>query len=302
MAQKYIPLKDIQKQNAKQTNLISFLSVQHPEIIVFNSSKKRFEHMEHDSLVISEFAWFWFSRSRGGDTIEFLVEFLNYSFPDAVLALCRFNGENGDLSNISSYKEETSPKPQNGENGRFWIPQRSEKNFSKVEAYLMQRGISKRTIQTLKENGILYADSYANCCFINEAMTMIFQRGTQEKDFKRIITNEQFAVWTFKPYKEIRRIYICESPIDAVSLFELCKEEKKINSAFVSIQGLKAAAVNMVWNENPDAEIYIAVDWDDAGNAFYNGKFPFFKRMKAPLEYQAQCKDWNELLQIIKRG
>lgn len=298
MNRKFIPLKESQKEQAKKTNLISFLSSKHPEIIVFNSTKKRFEHIEHDSLVISEFAWHQFSTNKGGDTIEFLVQWLNYHFTDAVLELCRFNGLNGDLSNVSSYRGKDTTKSENGDSGRFWIPQRSEKHFHNVETYLMNRGISKKTIQTLKENGILYSDSYSNCCFINDTMTMIFQRGTQQKEFKKIITKEQFAVWMFKPFKEIKTIYICESPIDAISLFELCSDEKKQNAAFASIQGLKAAAVNTIWNTYKEAEIKIAVDWDDAGETFFKEKFPFFKRMKAPQQYQNQCKDWNELLQI----
>lgn len=295
---KFIPLKESQKERAKKTNLISFLSAKHPEIIVFNSSKKRFEHIEHDSLVISEFAWHQFSTNKGGDTIEFLVQWLNYHFTDAVLELCRFNAFNGDLSNISSYEGKYTTNTTKSDSGRFWIPQRSEKHFFNVQGYLMKRGISKRTIEMLKEQGILYSDSYSNCCFINEDMTMIFQRGTQEKEFKKIITKEQFEFWMFKPYKEIKRIYICESPIDAISLFELCTEEKRMNCAFASIQGLKAATVNTIWNTFKDCEIYIAVDWDDAGNTFFKEKFPFLKRMSAPLEYQTQCKDWNELLQI----
>ena len=299
---KFIPLKPEQIQTAKNTNIISYLSFHHPEIIVYNTTKKRYEHKEHDSLVIQANGWFWWSQNYGGDSIRFLTDFLNYEFPDAVLKLCRYNGTECDLSDFKGITKVNTPNGEKTQNKPFKMPQRVEKNFSKVESYLWNRGISKNTIRILKEKGLLFADEFSNCCFINENLSMIFRRGTGEKPFKRIDTKEMNDFWIFNPSQDIKRIFICESPIDAISLFEILPDELKHSSGFASIQGLKAATVNFIINTNTDKEIFLAVDWDEAGKTFAEEKFPFLKTYAAKPEFQNQCKDWNEYLQIKKGG
>ena len=69
---------------ANETDLVSFLRARGEKL---KRSGKEYRWMKHDSLTVDHNERYRFSGSKGGHPIEFLMEFYNMSFPEAVKAL-----------------------------------------------------------------------------------------------------------------------------------------------------------------------------------------------------------------------
>ena len=69
---------------ANETDLVSFLRARGEKL---KKSGKEYRWMKHDSLTVDHNKWYRFSGSKGGHPIDFLMEFYNMLFPEAVKAL-----------------------------------------------------------------------------------------------------------------------------------------------------------------------------------------------------------------------
>lgn len=69
---------------ANETDLVSFLRARGEKL---QKSGKEYRWMKHDSLTVDHNEWYRFSGSKGGHPIDFLMEFYNMSFPEAVKTL-----------------------------------------------------------------------------------------------------------------------------------------------------------------------------------------------------------------------
>ena len=69
---------------ANETDLVSFLRARGEKL---KRSGKEYRWMKHDSLTVDHNEWYRFSGSKGGHPIDFLMEFYNMSFPEAVKTL-----------------------------------------------------------------------------------------------------------------------------------------------------------------------------------------------------------------------
>ena len=69
---------------ANQVNLEDFLRIQGETLI---RSGKEYRWKCHDSLTVRENKWFRHSQSKGGDPVDFVMEFYGKSFPEAVRML-----------------------------------------------------------------------------------------------------------------------------------------------------------------------------------------------------------------------
>ena len=69
---------------ANETDLVSFLRARGEKLKV---SGKEYRWMKHDSLTVDHNEWYRFSGNKGGHPIDFLMEFYNMSFPEAVKTL-----------------------------------------------------------------------------------------------------------------------------------------------------------------------------------------------------------------------
>ena len=289
------------KNIAKRVNLINFLNDRYPEHIVFNASHKRYEHPEHDSLVINPKAFYWFSKDTGGDTIRFLQDILGKDYNTAVSELCDYAGEN----------PQNVPTAQRT-NNEAKIPDMtlSETCRENVFRYLTeQRHLDPDIIKMLMRMGDIYADDRNNAVFVNNELTIAFLRGTvssgnKPNTFRQIIAKKNNEYIIFMPrHDDIKKVYITESPIDSISLYQIMSEDKKCNSVFVSMLGLKRETVNRIAWDFAGAEIVIACDWDGKGNEFYENNYKNkYKRMIAPPQYRESAKDWNALLIEIERS
>lgn len=72
---------------ANQVNLEHFLRLQGEQLI---KSGNEYRWKRHDSLTIKGNKWFRYSQSKGGYPIEFVMEFFDKMFPEAVQMLIGF--------------------------------------------------------------------------------------------------------------------------------------------------------------------------------------------------------------------
>lgn len=278
---------------AKETDLVSFLSFMYPELIVQRGSY--YYHAEHDSLLISPEAWYRFSNGDGGDTIEFLVRFCGKSFQQAVKELCSFNGVRQPITEAKYERSKTTIRPD------LPVP-KAMGSSDEVIRYLELRGIKREITLELIKAGLLYqARGRQNNSFLavfyNPGKIAI-SKGVKDLtklgdglgySFEQVVSRLPNQYWEFVPGKNRKRIFVCEAPIDALSLYQLYKE----NAAYIAMAGLKPNTLKHIRVDNPDSEIILAVDWDEPGKKFSETNSDYKTiRPKNP----GPTKDWNEYL------
>ena len=130
--------------NAKQYDVLSYLQVADPGEVV-KTSAGEYRLRSHDSFVISNRLWHWYSRNIGGrSAVDYLIKVKNYSFTVAV-------------KEVNRALEGSSPS--------FFTPEKKEKKLKLPEknnssdrafAYLTARGIDRRLVEKLIEKGTIY--------------------------------------------------------------------------------------------------------------------------------------------------
>ena len=293
---------------AKNVNLIEFLTENYPHLIYYDWKRKSYRHIDHDSLVINPEFWYRFSIGRGGDPISFLMEFCNKTFQEAVKELCLFSDISCTESkcDIQIKREDIVLTDEDIISEDFCAPLRKS-NANNVIRYLQDRGISLNTINILLEQNLLYEDHRKNCVFYRKNPQMCILRGTGEEKWIKIIREIPNTYWVFKVGENSKDIFICESPIDAVSLYECLKGK---DGYYCAMAGLKKRTyLRIIEDLGLDDDgilcknIKIAVDWDAAGANFLDYEiddfYPFLAVRPSAAEMK-MTKDWNDVLCLRK--
>lgn len=222
-----------------------------------------------------------FANNDHGNSIDFLIRHLHYSFVGAVQALAPEGSSAVRL--ILPPVHPDCPKV-------IILPEKADPPFSRVYAYLSNRGLPGDFISELFEAGILYQDiPYGNAVFITPEKDYYEARGTlsnTEKPFRQCRKKKPNCFWYYTDNTLPKVAYICESAIDALSLFLLYKEsDVSVPAVFVSIGGVaNQQAISRIKSRMPAV---LAVDNDDAGYAC----------RKRNLDIPAVVpllKDWND--------
>lgn len=298
---------------AKRANLIDYMLTYHPDAVI---NRYGIRDREHDSLVLFPHSYCRFSTGEANDGIAYLEEYQDYRWRDAVISLSEFYKEN--------YGKLGTPAFDSGyrKTGRTFYRPVPTDHVGLITDYLHnKRGISLDTISRLIKLNKIYpatASGFGNdyVCFVNQDADFYILRNISTEGMPKL----QFAksprcYWFFttielnsldnlvafvdqaaNPYPTHFPLYICESPIDAISLYEITKAP----GIYATMGGLKlTTATNMVSNFKDQGmgrykrKTYIAVDNDPAGIQFANS-FP----VEIPHEVMTpKSKDWNaELL------
>lgn len=234
-----------------------------------------------------------FATGETGNSIDFLKNYMGYTFVEAVQAL-------SDTSVSASAPIHPAGYLQNGiRNVPPEFPEPVNGTYKNLFAYLRSRGIPSETIQMLISQKIIYQEkSKNNIVFINMERNFAELRGTYTfgKPFHGIVPNSRHdGFWWFCTSKNATKGYICEAAIDAVSLYELHKIQGRQEEAYyISIAGVsKQPAIDRL--KNSKLHIVLAVDNDAAGQQCRN--------KNSELEYiLPKNKDWNEDLQALNKN
>lgn len=304
------PLTKDDIQIARRSDLFEFLMQNHAEDFLLEYGSLRM--IDNHSICIKQgySGYKDFATDETGNSIDFLIRHMGYEFTEAVRALVEMD-----------YDTPPSPTPQ--KKVCLICPPAKEGPYRQLYAYLTSRGIHRDTIDTLLHRKLLYQDQKNNLVFVNPERTWgecrgtntfaerrcslyktcaSFHRGDYDQCQRRNLCKSYKTLkyrgilqgsatdgyWYFTPDSdEIDTFYVCESSIDAISLYEIHRlKHLPVNgTAYVSIGGVgKQKAIDELIYEG---EVILAVDNDAAGDAS--------RKKNHLLDYIIPVnKDWNE--------
>lgn len=270
---------------ARNSNIFGYLIKFHEDDII-GAGTGRIRLKDYHSLVVTRGIPIYCRNSTGehGNPIELLKDYLGYTFVDAVLALSQF-GDDDDYD-YDFHRE-------------LKIPEHAD-IYDRAAKYLTEtRGIDGKLVSKLMKDGLIYQEKgHNNICF--EYGNYIELHGSLSfKSFKGIAAgSDSDGYWAFgftvKP-KNQSICYVCESAIDAMSLYCILNEAATPQCYFASMGGLKQGTLDRIRKEFK--HVILAVDNDsvrddtdeDAGKNFCNKGQNSLLLRKIPIK-----KDWNE--------
>lgn len=232
----------------------------------------------HDSCIVTRGnGWSWFSRGIfSRNPIDFLMQYYELDFNAALKVLRKYMAESDAVRTadvVPGHERLVASLPEMDEVG----PWRA------MYAYLSgERKISRKVIDEVVARKLVYQTGgrWHNICFVNEERNHWEVIGTGCVRYKRISDGQRY--WSL--HFSFNKCYVCESALDAISLYELLQDE---TASYVSVGGSKsrAAMINRIIRDFD--EVVLAVDNDEAGDETAR-MFPSLGRM---IPYN---KDFND--------
>lgn len=294
---------------AREVDLLDYLLTHEPSAI--RREGRNYRHQEHDSLVYfgSKGYWYWNSRGKSINALDYLMEIRGYRLVDAVKHLT------GDqLLRNSEVKQ--IPKDQR-EKTSFRLPEPKVCSLALIP-YLQKRGISDAVILRCLQENILY-ESRINrkpvCVFIGkddqgEARFGCI-RSTQGNLRKDITGSDKRFSFCYPPDHDCsKQLAVFEAPIDALSHASLQQHEGwKWNGYRLALCGTSPVALYAFLERHPEiTRVVLHMDNDRAGiiNArrikAAMAQDRRFKHIRVSVNPPRQGKDYNDVLiaQVLK--
>lgn len=225
-----------------------------------------------------------YKQQGGFGAIDFVQMYFGYNFQEAMEYLAK--QQNINLENLEILN-----------NKKLFLPTIDETNWQTVIDYLINRKIEIKIINELHENKLLYSDNYSNCWFTlrswdtkeNQGFVL---RGTQLTNKFHYIKQNESNSWFFFG-KDNEHIYITESPIDAISLYQiLSSRTKQNNGIYIASCGCKGLP-----EFSRQSVIHIATDCDLAGELFAWKIAKKYSNNQIVRHIPLSGKDFNDELQ-----
>lgn len=291
----YIYFTDEQKQQANSVDLVDFLQRQGEQL---TRSGPEWRWKRYDSVTVRGSQWFRHSRKEGGHAIDFVQQFYDLSFPEAVQFL--LGGETGVEWNQTA---KSAPPPRKA----FALPQ-ANPDMRRVFAYLIkQRFISHEVLSHFAHEKLIYEDKeYHNAVFVgldeDGVPRHAHKRGTYTKGepYKGNVEGSD-PKYSFHWIGESDILYVFEAPVDMLSFITLHPNDWKCHS-YVTLDGVSEHAMLRQLELNPHLKTpVLCLDHDEAGIEA-TGRL---KDILCEREYldpanmeievlQSDFKDWNE--------
>ena len=137
-----------QIQAAREADLFTYLQFHEPGVL--KRDGPNFRHKEHDSLVYvtGKRYWYWNSRGRSINALDYLIQIRGYGLVDAVHALV-----GGEIRHTPAYRStaeiQVSKEP---EKKAFSLPW-ARRCATAAVSYLQKRGISSEVIRQCLQAG-----------------------------------------------------------------------------------------------------------------------------------------------------
>lgn len=224
---------------AKQADLIQYMLAEHPDRVFYRTGTLR--DCKHDSLVIYHDSYFRYSLHEAGDSISYLTKYQGYSWADAVSSLLEFS-----LGHDVTHKYKKPAAPLKADIHTFRVPPDTG-DISALQNYIINEcNISNRIFRNLIYMKKLYATAVPGAghhyaCFANPEQNYYLLQNTKQSGSQKIVyTKNPLGFWWFssdtflsinhvfsmmetniETYDDDYPLFICESPLDAISLYEL---------------------------------------------------------------------------------
>ena len=259
----------------RQIDLYDYLLTSEPD--KWHVENKYLRNKEHSSLIVTKGkGWIWNSQNLRGNTniIDFLCAIYSFNFKTAVQTIVNDLPilSNEAMQSLDAINRSYSPTKILGRNNLIYN-------------YLCnERGLSNNVISSLISQSKIYLTQqgkYYNICFYEPETNHYQINGITHRRFKRCSDGKNY--WWFGA-NDRNLAYICESPIDAISLYQLLSNNK---ATYISIGGC-GSRYNLIKKIiTLFAEPILALDNDDAGNNTAN-LFSLTRRIIP------NNKDWND--------
>lgn len=289
MATTYIHFTEEQKEQARRTDLRSFLLGQ-GEKVKRSGSEYQWSY-GGEKITIRGNLWFNQYETRGGDAIAFARAFYGMDFPEAVRFLLEQQG-----MVVLQQKDVTEKKKK-----PFVLPPKNE-DMRRVYAYLLKaRFLDREFVHAFVQAGLLYEDAeYHNAVFVgvdeNGIARHAHKRGTySDSGFKGNVDSSN-PNYSFHYIGKSNRLYVFEAPIDLLSYLSLHKENWKEHS-YVALCSTAIHAATHILKTNPQIDTVVTcLDHDSAG---IEGNYRLREEILRLGAYtvtaeQPRFKDWNE--------
>lgn len=284
---------------------------------------------DHDSLVVdtritpskSYETFYWNSQGVGGNLFHFLKDYEGYSSSEAIKVLQTLEptiaNHQHTKPKISTIKKVYQPWKHTG----ILQPKQS------IEYFINVRKLNPKLVHSMYKAGLVRELPNGNAYFVWYDRKMKEVGGDEQGTF---INHEQFGkrgtkkkvAWGSKDDfgfhfscnfgKQPERLYVFESPIDALSFAQMHGRDYAGKQRFLSLNGAgtKAKTIPKFIGEfGVPAELHVCLDTDKAG---FKGvqkikekydwmqwlEIPALKKMKFVIDQPpVKYKDWNEQLQ-----
>lgn len=257
-------VSDDQIAQAKSVDILAYLMSYEPNNLK-RESANRYTLRDHDSLVVSNGKFNWFSRGAGGySALDFLIKVRGMEFTDAVQHLTD--------GGAAVYRAERSPPPKSAQKPPkpFALPPANANN-DRVIAYLRGRGIDRDIIKRCIEAGTLYESKSHNCVFVGfdgDIPRFACERGTTD-DYKKDVSgsNKMFSFFLPPKTRESHNLAVTEAPADTLAHATIHKmNSDKWDGYRLSLGGVSSLSLVSFLAHHAEIEnIQLCLDNDKAG-------------------------------------
>ena len=290
--------EDIAK--AREMDLLTYLTYFEPDNLKHVSANV-YSTVEHDSLIINNGKWCWFSRGIGGkNALDYLINVRGLSFPDAV---ARLIGNPTETLPVAIRPPPDTPKC-------FLMPE-VKYDPSNVIKYLIGRGIDSEIVRWCIDHKLIFETAkYSNALFIGYDQDHNPKYGAVRSttgDYKGDVkgSDKRFA-FRIVNAKNPKSVYVFEAAIDLLSFATLEKQfgEKWHKKSYLSLAGIGNGksvpkALDQFLKDYPNiTHIHLLLDSDKPGRiAAQNIKEALGDRYIIQYMPPPTGKDYNEFLQ-----
>ena len=253
----YIHFTKEQREQARQTDLVSFLISQGEKV---KKSGSEYEWLDGSQKVtIRGHLWYHQYEQKGGDTIDFVRRFYNKDYAQAVEML--LNGGGGQIITSPIIEREHRP---------FQLPPKNDRMSRLFSYLLLTRGIDKDVLYEFVRRKMIYESAdYHNAVFVgydtNGKPRHAHKRGTVTSNpYKGNVASSQ-PEFSFHWHGKSDRFYLFEAPIDMLSFISMHKENWKSHSYGASCS-VSDRVLFQCLKDNPNIKnVYLCFDNDQAG-------------------------------------
>ena len=311
MSETYVT--DEQVKAARDADLFAYLQTYEPGVLKRDGPNYR--HREHDSLVYvsNRRFWYWNSRGKRINALDYLMEIRGYGFTEAVT---RLTGE--AVPRVSPIHPQEQPKPRRP--AKSFLPW-PKKCATGLFTYLRKRGISASVIERCISLGLLYQGSYKPkrdeskyipvCVFTGTDETgkvrFACMRGIYETLKKDVYGSDKAYSFCLPPEQaHSSQVAVFEAPIDALSHATMQELDGwQWNGYRLSLGGTSPVALIAFLERHPEIRrVTLHMD-NDLGGLKNARKIrdmlradPKYKHIRVGINPPHQGKDYNEMLQI----
>ena len=269
---------------ANQTDLVSFLNAQGEQLM---KSGKEYRWKKHDSVTVSGNRWYRHSLGSGGYPVDFVMEFYNATFPEAVKML---TGEEGEGRNSAC----PAPSPD------FRLPEKEENNDRIIRYLTENRGIEKNLVEKWISSGDIYEEKkHHNVVFVGRDADGIPRyahcRGTGEIKYRGDVAESDKSCG-FSHRGTDNQLFVFEAAIDLLSFIQLFPKDWNKRS-YLSLGGISGVALMAFLSESPQiTSVFLCLDNDQPGNEACEKLAEEIPDGYSIIRLKPSRKDWNEIL------